>query len=203
MISVIDYGVANLGSIKNMLGRIGVEAILASSPGQVVDSDKIILPGVGSFQHGMAELNKRGLIEPLRQQAKEGVPILGICLGMQLLGNGSDEGPGKEGLGLIDARCERLSPPAGSGLKVPHMGWCQLAIRRDAPIFDSLPPESRYYFVHSFHLVCNKQDDVLATAEYGQQFTAAVQSGTVLGVQFHPEKSHRFGMALLRNFANQ
>jgi imidazole glycerol-phosphate synthase subunit HisH len=200
MISIVDYGVSNLGSIRNMLRKLGLDSEIASSPEQVAAARKLILPGVGAFDHGATALNERGLTGPLRRQAMERkVPLLGICLGMQLLGKGSEEGV-LGGLGLIDACCMRFRLPEGSTLKVPHMGWNEPFVRRHAPLVDGLDPRARFYFTHSYHLVCADAADVVAVATHGVEFTAIVQRENVMGVQFHPEKSHRFGMALLRNF---
>ena len=201
MISVIDYGVANLGSILNMLRKVGAEGELVSTPEEVAKAERIILPGVGAFDHGMTALTERGLVAPLRKKALDDrVPILGICLGMQLLGQGSEEGS-LPGLGIIEARCERFRFEHASTLKVPHMGWNALSPRRASPLLSGLDAHARFYFVHSYHIVCADPADVLATATYGVEFTAMVQQGQVCGAQFHPEKSHRFGMTLLGNFA--
>lgn len=201
MISVVDYGVANLGSILNMLRKVGARAEAVSTPDAIERAEKLILPGVGAFDHGMTALSERGLADVLKGRvAGDGVPLLGICLGMQLLGNGSEEGA-LAGLGLIDGRCVRFRFADERTLKVPHMGWNVLMPRRESPLFKGLDENARFYFVHSYHLVCADASDVLATARYGIEFTAMVQRGSVWGAQFHPEKSHRFGMTLLRNFA--
>lgn len=199
-ISVIDYGVVNLGSIRNMLRKLGFEVELASTPAAVSAARKIILPGVGAFDHGVNALAELGLIEPLRYKAADNsTPILGICLGMQLLGKGSDEGS-LRGLGLIEGACVRVRMPHGSTLKVPHMGWNEPVPKRASPLLKGLDLRARFYFTHSYHLVCDDPADVLATATHGIEFTAMIERGNVMGVQFHPEKSHRFGMTLLRNF---
>lgn len=201
MISVIDYGVSNLGSMLNMLRKVGAQAQLVSTPEELDRAEKIILPGVGAFDNGIAALNERGLIEPLRKKALEDkVPLLGVCLGMQMLGRCSEEGS-MEGLGLVDAESRRFRFAQDSGHKVPHMGWSLLAQRRDSALQNGLDALTRFYFCHSYHLVCDQPADVLASASYGADFVAMVQHDNVYGVQFHPEKSHRFGMALLRNFA--
>lgn len=201
MISVIDYGVANLGSMLNMLRKVGVTAELASTPEALERAEKILLPGVGAFDHGMAALLQRGLVEPLKRKVNEDkVPLLGVCLGMQMLGKGSEEGA-LAGLGLIDAYCHRFSFEAGSKQKVPHMGWGLLAPRQESRLLSGLDAKARFYFVHSYHLVCAEQSDVLATARYGNEFVSMIQHDNIYGAQFHPEKSHRFGMALLKNFA--
>jgi len=201
MISIVDYGVGNLGSMLNMLRKIGAQAQLVSTPEQVERATKLVLPGVGSFGAGMAALRERGLVKPLRSKVRQDrTPLLGVCLGMQLLGRRSEEGQA-EGLGLIDAEVRRLQPAPESGCKVPHMGWSMLSPTRDGTLLRGLDARSRFYFCHSYHLVCADPADVLARAAYGGGFVAMVQHKNMVGVQFHPEKSHRFGMALLLNFA--
>ena len=200
MISIVDYGVSNLGSIRNMLRKLGLDSEVASDPEQVAAAKKLILPGVGAFDHGAIALHERGLMEPLRFQALERkVPLLGICLGMQLLGKGSEEGV-LGGLGLIDGFCTRFRLPEGSALRVPHMGWNEPLVRRHGTLVEGLEPRARFYFTHSYHLVCKDATDVVAVANHGVEFTAIIQRENVMGVQFHPEKSHRYGMTLLRNF---
>lgn len=201
MISVIDYGVCNLGSMINMLRKAGVQAQLVSSAQQLEQAAKIILPGVGAFDNGMAALAGRGLVDTLRRKVlQDRVPLLGVCLGMQMLGRASEEG-GMAGLGLLEAQARRFRFAPGSGHKVPHMGWNVLAARREHPLLDGLDARARFYFCHSYHLVCDDPGDVLAGASYGHDFSALVQRDNVFGAQFHPEKSHRFGMRLLLNFA--
>lgn len=201
VISIVDYGVCNLGSIRNMLRKLGFQSELVTTPQALASARKIILPGIGAFDHGIAALRERGLAEPLRLKAlEEKIPLLGICLGMQLLGNASEEGSAP-GLGLIDGRCVRFRAGEGSSLRVPHMGWNEISPKRADPILQGLDSGSRFYFTHSYHFKCDAAEDVLASTLYGAEFTAAVQRGNVRGVQFHPEKSHRFGMTLLRNFA--
>lgn len=202
MISVVDYGVANLGSMVNMLRKVGAAAKLVATPGELAEATRIVLPGIGAFDHGMAALEERGFIDTLRDKALlQRVPLLGVCLGMQMLGLGSEEGS-RPGLGLIQMHCKRLRPSEGGRLRVPHMGWNTLVPRRASPLLEGLDAESRFYFVHSYHAVCEREEDVLATSRYGMDFVAVVEHGNVRGVQFHPEKSHRYGLALLRNFAS-
>lgn len=200
MISIIDYGVVNLGSIQNMLRYLEIDAKLAITPEDVEAAEKILLPGVGAFDHGMAALHAKGLAEPVREKALSSeVPVLGICLGMQLLARGSEEGSAA-GLGVIQGYCRKIRPEPGSPERVPHMGWNVPDIRRPSPLTRDFDRNARFYFTHSFHLVCDDPDDVLATVRHGIDFTAMVAHENVMGAQFHPEKSHRFGMALLRNF---
>ena len=198
-VSVVRYGVANLGSMINMLRRIGATARIVDEPAGVLGAERLILPGVGAFDAGMEALHSRGLADPIRRRVSEGVPLLGVCLGMQMLGHGSAEGLGP-GLGLLNARCVRFNFPAGERLRVPHMGWGRLNPKRDSQLLNGMPRESRFYFVHSYHLVCEDETDVLASCVYGTEFTAMVQKGNIMGAQFHPEKSHKYGMALLKNF---
>lgn len=200
MISVLNYGVSNVGSMLNMFKKLGVPAEVISTPEEVARAEKIILPGVGAFDHGMSALVGKGLAEAIQKKVIEDrVPLLGVCLGMQLLGTGSEEGS-MEGLGLIDARCIRFRSECDPPLRVPHMGWNELEIKKPTLLTDGLL-NPRFYFVHSYHLACSRGEDVVASATYAGEFTAIVQRDNVWGVQFHPEKSHRFGMALLNNFA--
>jgi glutamine amidotransferase len=199
-ISILDYGLGNAGSISNMFRKIGASAAMAATPAELGSASKILLPGVGSFDAGIRALEARGLVEPLLERARAGIPILGICLGMQLLARASDEGA-LPGLGLFDARCQRFQMPAASALKVPHMGWALLARQRDSRLLRGLDESARFYFVHSYHVVCADRQDVVATSDYGGAFVSMIERGNVMGAQFHPEKSHRFGMQLLRNFA--
>lgn len=201
MITIVDYGLGNLGSIANMLRKIGVTSEVTNDPVRIATAKKLILPGVGAFDNGIENLEHLRLIEPLNRRVKEeGIPILGICLGAQLLTRGSEEGK-RPGLGWIKADtirfCSRQPMP---GLKVPHMGWSELILKKSSPLF-AAGTEQRFYFVHSFHFNCDTAEDPLAAAVYGYEFTAAFSRGNVFGVQFHPEKSHKFGMELLRRFA--
>nr|WP_297767937.1 imidazole glycerol phosphate synthase subunit HisH [uncultured Butyrivibrio sp.] len=200
MIGIIDYGLGNLGSIKNMLKIIGEKAIISSDTAELDHCDKLILPGVGAFDAGMNSLNETGLTQYIKDTALIAKkPILGICLGMQLLGEKSEEGT-LQGLGLIPFESKRFQVQ-DQNLKVPHMGWDIVDIQKDIPLTHGLfDKRQRYYFVHSYHAVCNSPDNVLMTCDYGYEFAAAVVKENVMGVQFHPEKSHSFGMQLLENF---
>jgi len=202
MIVIIDYGLGNLGSIKNMLKRIGVESAISDAEAEIARADKLILPGVGSFDRAMANLHESGLIPLLNDKVlKERTPTLGICLGMQLMTGGSEEGR-LDGLGWIDARAERFNfNGLNSNLKIPHMGWNNIAVRQTHPLFTEMTGELRYYFVHSFHVRCADPSSILATTDYGLEFTSAFFRENIIGIQFHPEKSHRYGFALLKNFA--
>jgi len=201
MIAVVSYGVSNVGSILNMLKKIGAPAVAVSTPAEIERAEKLILPGIGAFDNGMTALTDLGLVEPLKHRVgQDGIPLLGICLGMQLLGSGSEEGV-LPGLGLVNGRSIRFRSGGVPPLRVPHMGWNALASHRESALLCGLDNGARFYFVHSYHFECQRPADVLATARYGIEFTAMVQRDNVWGAQFHPEKSHRYGMALLRNFA--
>ena len=204
MIVVIDYGMGNVGSILNMLKKIGAKAILSSKAGDVADAEKLILPGVGAFDHGMKNLDSLSLIPLLDERVRgHGTPILGICLGMQLFTRASEEGV-RAGLGWFDGEVVRFKPEAHEPrFRVPHMGWNTVQPKAANTVFDGLGPDSRFYFVHSYHVTCGDQSDVLATTSYGYEFVSAVKKGRMVGVQFHPEKSHRFGMHVLKNFVDR
>jgi len=205
MIAIVNYGVGNLGSIANMLKKVGVQSTIASDEASIASAEKLILPGVGAFDSGMHNLHARGLVEILHQQVlEERKPILGLCLGMQLFTLGSEEGT-LPGLGWLDATTVRFSfgGAATASLKVPHMGWNYIQSERADPLLVDLPSEPRFYFVHSYHLVCSNARDVLASARYGYPFPAMVAKDNIYGAQFHPEKSHKYGMVLLKNFAEQ
>lgn len=203
MIAIVDYGLGNLGSIANMLKVIGERSVITSDPEKIQKADKLILPGVGAFDAGMTQLSERGLISVLQEETlQKGKPLLGICLGMQLLGRKSEEGT-LSGLGLVPFDNIRFRIDPASGLKVPHMGWDIVRFERKSPLLDGIEGTQRYYFVHSYHVVCDDSENRLMTCDYGYEFVAAVVKDNILGVQFHPEKSHNFGMKLLENFARR
>jgi glutamine amidotransferase len=200
MITVVDYGVGNIAALLNMFDYLGIDAISSDDQAVIASASKLVLPGVGSFDKAMSTLRKRQLVEPLNEAVRvRGVPVLGICLGMQLLTRCSEEGQ-ERGLGWIEADVVRIRPPEGSGLKVPHIGWSTISPTGYSPLFDGNSPPERFYFVHSFHVKCDRMSDVAATIEYGDQLVCAVSVENVHGVQFHPEKSHRFGMRVLSSF---
>jgi len=201
MIAILDYGIGNVNSIVNMFKKIGVYSKLVKDKYEVEEADKIVLPGVGAFDYGMKKLNEAKLTEVIKRETLiNKKPILGICLGMQMLGRRSEEGK-SEGLGLIgfDNIKFRFEDKK---LIVPHMGWNYTKnMIIDDPLLVDLPLDQRYYFVHSFHALCDKKENILMECDYGYNFTAAVKQDNIYGVQFHPEKSHKFGMKLLKNFA--
>jgi glutamine amidotransferase len=200
MITIIDYGMGNLGSIRNMLKKIGHDSQVTADAAVIETAEKLLLPGVGAFDAGMDNLARSGLVPLLNRRVLENhVPVLGICLGMQLMTRRSEEGT-REGLGWIDAEAVRFQHTDPT-LKVPHMGWNLVHRTRAATLTDGLPEEPRFYFVHSYLVRCHRDEDVLLRTHYGVDFDSGFQHRNVWGVQFHPEKSHRFGMQLLRNFA--
>jgi imidazole glycerol-phosphate synthase subunit HisH len=201
MTVIVDYKTGNLSSIGNMLKRIGYEATITCDPLEIEKAEKIILPGVGHYDFGMRHLNELGLTQVLNQKVLVNkTPILGICLGVQLLMKGSDEGT-EPGLGWIKGFTRKFDiAKFQNGLKIPHMGWSEIDVRRPSNLFHGFHEEPRFYFVHSYHLDCDHEEDALGYCHYGYPFVAAVQHENISGVQFHPEKSHRFGMQFLKNF---
>ena len=202
MIAIIDYGLGNLGSIANMLKSIGEKSLITAKADMIKKADKIILPGVGAFDAGMKQLEQSRLTDVIKEEAGKGTPILGICLGMQLLGRKSEEGE-MEGLGLIPFDNVHFSFDKNCDLRIPHMGWDIVRFQQESPLLKGIEGRQRYYFVHSYHAKCDNEENILMTCEYGYRFAAAVVKGNIYGVQFHPEKSHNFGMALLENFVKR
>jgi len=199
MITIVDYGMGNLGSIMNMFKYIGVPAVATNDQDKISGAEKLLLPGVGAFDAAMLRINDSGLCPLLdRKVLEERTPVLGICLGMQLLTRSSEEGK-MPGLGWISAVTKRF--PATPGLKVPHMGWNVVAPTRESPLTRGLPEEARFYFVHSYYVQVDNEEDSILKTTHGIAFDAAIQHGNIYGAQFHPEKSHKFGMQLLENFA--
>jgi imidazole glycerol-phosphate synthase subunit HisH len=204
MIVVIDYGMGNIGSILNMLKKVGAKAIASSDIATIGQADKLILPGVGSFDHGRRQLNDLGLVDLLNYKVLEDkVPILGLCLGMQLFTRSSEEGQ-LRGLGWFDAETVRFRfDPSDSDLKILHMGWDTVNPKRPTIMWDDMYSDARFYFAHSYHVVCHNQEDVTTTTHYGYEFASAITRGNIVGMQFHPEKSHKFGMKLFKNFSER
>jgi len=197
MIAVIDYGRGNLGSVENALGRLGMRAVVTENPRVIEDARALVLPGDGAFHDAMANLQARGLVEPIRSALDEGRPFLGICLGYQLLFTESEEfGQGK-GLDVLSGVVRRFPV----GLKVPHMGWNSVEHTGDLAIFDGVPSGAHFYFVHSYYPTTGEASLTTATCTYGVTFPAAVGRGSLFATQFHPEKSQRWGLRLLENFA--
>lgn len=201
MIVIVDYDVGNVGSIANMLRKIGADVAVSSSAADIEQADKIILPGVGSFDHGMRKLRERGLADLLQHVVRtRRTPVLGICLGMQLFAARSEEGV-EPGLGWIDAEVVRFKFNEGQAHKIPHMGWNTVRLKAGVDSDFGIAEDARFYFVHSYHFVCRDRAAVVGTTTYGYPFVSVVCQGRILGVQFHPEKSLRHGMALMRWFA--
>lgn len=202
MLTIIDYKAGNVRSIQNMLKKIGIKSLISDKTEDIAQAEKLILPGVGHFDYGMEQLEKSGLIEILNKKVlTDKTPILGICLGVQLMTKSSDEGT-KAGLGWFDAFTVKFdSAKLPENCKIPHMGWNEITYNQNCKLFQNLhqvPP--RFYFVHSYHLKANNENDILATANYGYEFTVALKKDNIIGLQFHPEKSHKFGMQVLKNF---
>lgn len=198
-VAIVDYGMCNLDSVGRAVEECGGKADVTADPRDLEVADRIILPGVGAFPDAMRALHQSGLATAISEQVlAEGVPLLGICLGMQLLARSSDEVEPTEGLGLIDAEVVRFVPTAGE--RVPHVGWNEVEPSPGAALFAGVPPRADFYFVHSFHVVCAEAADVAATTPYCGTFVAAVERGAVFGTQFHPEKSQGHGLAVIRNF---
>lgn len=200
MIVIVDYGVGNLRSIDNMLRKVGAPSKVSGDPGEIRSADKLILPGVGNFGYGMERLRATGLVDSLDWFALEARrPVLGICLGAQILGKGSEEAEGIPGLGWIDMYCHQF--PASMNLPVPHMAWNTIELTHDTPLIPAVEDDTRYYFVHSYYMKCARSENVLARTEYGIRYTSAVCHENIFGTQFHPEKSHRFGISMMTGFA--
>jgi glutamine amidotransferase len=202
MITIVHTGMGNVGSVQNMLRHIGADARITDDPEAIRSAEKLILPGVGAFDRGMQRIDELGIRSILEDKVLGAhTPILGICLGMQLLTRGSEEGS-LPGLGWIDGRTVRFDASSTQTLKIPHMGWNGLSIHAQVPLLWQLPEEARFYFVHSYYVECDSSAQVAATTRYIVDFASVVAKGNIMGTQFHPEKSHRFGMQVLRNFAN-
>jgi imidazole glycerol-phosphate synthase subunit HisH len=201
VIVIIDYGMGNIRSIMNKINRAGHEAIVSYEQEVIRSADKIILPGVGHFLNGMKRLGERNIIDILNEKVLiKKTPILGICLGMQLLTGFSEEG-NTEGLGWLDAETIKFKL-TDIKHKVPHMGWNSIEQKKESPLLKGIPDNRYYYFVHSYHVKCNVIDDVLTTSQYGYEFVSSVQKENIFGTQFHPEKSHEYGEQIIRNFLN-
>lgn len=198
-ITVVDYGMGNIGSLVNMFKYIGIQCTVTNDRNEILSASKLILPGVGNFDKAMENITRLELDTTIKEVALMNVPILGICLGMQLLCNRSEEGTMK-GLGLIDANVKRIKP-LGPSTKVPHMGWNSIKLIKPSPLFED-EDKHRFYFVHSYYVDCNNPADILATTDYCSEFVSCFSRDNLVGVQFHPEKSHKFGISFFDNFVN-
>ena len=198
MIAIIDYGAGNLSSVKKALDYLGAESEITEDRDKILSASHVILPGVGSFGDAMNSMAERGLVDVVKETALSGKPFLGICLGLQLLFESSDECPEVEGLGLLEGRIVTI--PRDNGLKVPHIGWNSVSIKQKDSIFSGVDDNSYFYFVHSYYLKGAQEDVVAGITEYGVPIECAVQKGNLCAVQFHPEKSSSAGLKLLKNF---
>jgi glutamine amidotransferase len=201
MITVVDYGVGNLASIRNMFKKAGADVLISSDSGEILAADKLILPGVGAFDTCVEKLRGSGLLDAISKRVlADKIPVLGVCVGLQLLTAGSEEG-NLPGLGWIGGSVvkfkQALLPPE---LKIPHMGWTDVEVSKPSKLFENMHEDPRFYFVHSYHLQIDNPEDALVEATYGYKFVAGVERGNIMGVQFHPEKSHKFGLRLFENF---
>ena len=203
MLTIVDYKMINLGSIINMLKKVGAkDVVVARTSEEIARASKIIMPGVGAFDQAMKRLKDQNLVDILRIKAMdEKVPFLGICLGMQLMAKSSEEGI-LPGLGFIDAEVKKFKFQSSEDLRIPHMGWNKAYITKPTKIFDNLETK-RFYFVHSYYVACNDQLDALISTDYGIKFTSGVERQNLIGMQFHPEKSHRYGMEVFKNFVEK
>ncbi len=200
MIAIIDYDAGNVRSVEKALLLLGQEVRITDDAKEIMRADRVILPGVGAFGDAMGNLKRRGLDTVIRDVAAEGTPFLGICLGLQLLFERSDEAPGVDGLGILPGEILRI--PAADGLKIPHMGWNSLHLEHDGRLFQGIEEQSYVYFVHSYYLKAREEDIVKASTEYGVHIHASVEKGNVFACQFHPEKSSEVGLQILKNFVS-
>ena len=199
MIAIIDYDAGNLKSVEKALLYLGEECVVTRDRNELLKADKVILPGVGAFGDAMEKLNKFGLVEVIHEIVKENKPFLGICLGLQLMFESSEEGPGVKGLGLLPGKIVKF--PEKDGYKIPHMGWNSLHLQNDGRLFKGIPEETYVYFVHSYYLQAKEPEIVKATAQYGVTIHASVEKDNIFACQFHPEKSSKYGLKILENFA--
>lgn len=200
MIAIIDYGAGNLQSVKKAFDFIGAESVITNDPKVILSADKILLPGVGSFGDAMDSMQKNGLVETVKECALSGKPFLGICLGLQLLFEESEESPGVKGLGIFKGKIKKFS--SDMGLKIPHIGWNSLEIKQKDTLFKDIPKNAYVYFVHSYYLHAEDEEDIATVTNYGIDFHSAVGKNNIFATQFHPEKSGDVGLQILRNFAS-
>ena len=202
MITIINYGLGNIKAFVNVYNRLNIKTKIANSASDLIDAEKLILPGVGSFDYAMEMLNSSGLRDELEKQVLiNNIPIMGVCVGLQMLANSSDEGF-LPGLGWIDGHVKLFEPEnIPYKIHLPHMGWNKISQVKESKIFAEIDREARFYFLHSYYFSCNNSDDKISVSEYGVKFTSAINRDNIYGVQFHPEKSHSNGVKLLNNFA--
>jgi glutamine amidotransferase len=200
VIAIVDYGMGNLKSVEKALEKIGASCQVTANENEILSAEKVIVPGVGAFGDAMTELSERKLIEPLKLLAKRNTPVLGICLGLQIMFETSEENRGVNGLGIIPGEVKRFSFPPDSALRIPHIGWNTVAFKKESPLFSGIPSGSFFYFVHSFYCSPKNSDVVISETDYGNRFVSSVNSNRLFGVQFHPEKSQDYGLKLLKNF---
>jgi glutamine amidotransferase len=200
MIVVVDYGMGNLRSVQKGFEKVGANAVISRDPGEIKSADRLVLPGVGAFPECMKNLSQLGLVEPIIEFMQSGRPFLGICLGLQLLFDESEEFGFHEGLKVVPGKVKSFS--RNMGLKIPHMGWNQVYFRKEVPIFKGIPEGSFFYFVHSYYVLPDKESDIAAETDYGIKFTCAIARENVFAVQFHPEKSQENGLRILTNFSS-
>lgn len=200
MIAIIDYGAGNLQSVKKAFDFIGAESVITDNPEIINACDRILLPGVGSFGDAMNSMTEKGLVETVKQNALSGKPFLGICLGLQLLFEESEESPGVKGLGIFKGKIKKFS--SDMGLKIPHIGWNSLEIKQKDTLFKGVPENSYVYFVHSYYLHAEDENDIATVTNYGIDFHSAVGKNNIFATQFHPEKSGDVGLQILKNFAS-
>lgn len=200
MISILDYDAGNIKSVEKALVALGRETVITRDPDIILSSDKVILPGVGAFGDAMSRIRSCGMDKVIYEVADRGIPFLGICLGLQLLFESSEESPGVTGLGLLPGKILRI--PDKPGHKIPHMGWNSLTVKNDATLFRGIREHPYVYFVHSYYLKAGREEDVAATTEYSTLIHASVEHGNIFACQFHPEKSSSVGLKILENFVN-
>ncbi len=200
MIAIIDYDAGNIKSVEKALLLLGQEVKITDDAQEILSADKVVLPGVGAFGDAMGNLERRRLVPVIRKTVEKGTPFLGICLGLQLLFERSDEAPGVAGLGILPGEILRI--PSKEGLKIPHMGWNSLRLEHGGRLFEQVPEQSYVYFVHSYYLKAGEEEIVKASTEYGVHIHASVEKGNVFACQFHPEKSSEVGLRILSNFVN-
>ena len=202
MIAIVDYNMGNLASVQNAFSKLGCQTVVENDPNKFKEYDKLVLPGVGAFGDAMEHLRERNMIDALHKYAASGKYVLGICLGMQLLFDSSEEFGKHAGLGLISGKVKAFDKGKFTqALKVPHMGWNRMFTQKH-PLFKNLDEEHYLYFVHTYHVECTNKEDIIGTTNYGYEFTSAVAHGNIFGMQPHPEKSHKNGLKILENFIN-